>query len=143
VRMTEPQPAASRGLALTREEFTAALCTGDARGASQSYADEATLLAPPAEVIEGRAAIEAFWRVGMEAGMTQLQLAPLRLERRDGVAYELGRFRLHLEGEDGRVVDRGTYMVVHERQTDGSWLRVAEMFNVDGMPSPQPGGRTA
>ena len=93
------------------------------------------MVAPPAEVVEGRMSIEAYWQAGLAAGMTNVELEPFDLEWRDSFAYELGRYELLLDGDDGPVVDRGTYMVVHERQPDGTWLRAAEMFNTNGSPT--------
>ena len=123
-----PPPA----LARSREAFTAALRAGDAHAACRAYTPEATLVAPPAEIVEGRDAIERFWRAGVDAGMTDLELESLELQHRDAFAYELGRYQLLVDGDDGPLVDRGTYMVVHELQRDGSWLRAAEMFNASG-----------
>jgi ketosteroid isomerase-like protein len=142
MRVTQPCASAERDLAPAREALAAALRAGNASEAALAYAEGATLVAPPAEVVEGRAAIEAFWRAGMQMGTLDIDFVPFGLERRDGTAYELGTYRLCLEGEAGSVVDRGTYMVVHERQPDGSWLRAAEMLNADGVPSAQPPGRT-
>ena len=56
----------------TRAAFVAALKDGDAKAASHVYADEARLLAPSAELIQGREAIEAFWRAGLEAGISEV-----------------------------------------------------------------------
>lgn len=125
----------------TRAAFVAALKDGDAKAASHVYADEARLLAPSAELIQGREAIEAFWRAGLEAGISEVELEALELERQGRLAYEIGRYALRLEPTDGgTVVDRGKYVLVHERQPDGSWRRAVEMFNPEGPPA-STGGR--
>jgi ketosteroid isomerase-like protein len=122
-------------VAATRAAFVAALQGGDAGAAAAVYADTARLLAPSAELIRGRSAIEAFWRTGLEAGIVGVELEALELERNDDVAYELGRYALRLEPLDGgAVVDRGKYALVHERQADGSWKRAVETFNPDAPP---------
>lgn len=117
----------------SRAAFVAALRGGDAAAASAVYADDARLLAPSAEVMRGRAAIEAFWRAGVDAGVAEVELEVLELDRRDGVAYEIGRYAMQLRPSDGgTVIDRGNYVLVHERQPDGSWRRAVEMFTPDG-----------
>ena len=122
-------------LAQSRAAFVAALNGGDAEGASSVYAADARLLPPAAEPMQGRAAIEAFWRAGVEAGMAEVDLHALELERRDDHAYEIGRYAFRLEPTGGAaVVDRGNYVLVYERQEDGSWRRAVEMFNPDGSP---------
>lgn len=124
----------------TRSAFIAALEGGDAKAASRVYTQEARLLPPSAELLRGREAIEAFWRAGLDAGISDVELETLELERRDGLAYEIGRYALGLKPSDGGpLVDRGRYVLVHARQPDGSWQRAVEMFNPDGRPATKVG----
>jgi uncharacterized protein (TIGR02246 family) len=119
-----------------RTTFIAALRSGDAAAASALYADDARLIAPSAELIRGRAAIEAFWRAGLDTGVSEVELESLELGIKDGLAYEIGRYALTLEPADGgQVVDRGKYLLVHERQEDGVWRWAVEMFNPDAGPA--------
>ena len=120
----------------SRAAFAAALRGGDAAAAAAVYSDDARLLPPSARPLKGREAITAFWRAGVEAGISDVELDALELERVDGLAYEIGRYALQLEpAEGGTVVDRGNYLVVHERQEDGSWRWAVEMFNPDSTPA--------
>ena len=129
-------PVLEETFAATRDAFVAALESGNAQAAADVYADDARLLAPSAELLQGREAIEAFWRAGLEAGISEVELESLDLERRDSLAYEIGRYALQLEpAEGGTVVDRGNYLLVHERQGDGSWRWAVEMFNPDSSPA--------
>jgi ketosteroid isomerase-like protein len=113
-----------------RDAFVSALESGDAGAASASYTPDARLLAPSAELFRGRAAIERFWMAGLDAGISEVLLETLELVRRNGFAYEIGRYELGLRPADGiRIADRGKYVRVHEQQEDGSWLWALEMFN--------------
>lgn len=119
-------------IAATRAAFIAALRDGDAAAAAAVYADDATLLPPSAEPLKGREAITAFWRAGVEAGISEVELDALELEREERLAYEIGRYALRLQPADsGTVVDRGRYVLVHARQADGTWRRAVEMFSPD------------
>ena len=132
----EPEPTEA-GIAETTAAFVAALAAGDATAASAAYAVDARLVPPATGLVQGRAAIERFWRAGLESGISEVELDALELERRDGLAYEIGRYALWLHPSDARaVVDRGTYVLVHELQGDGSWRRAVEMFS----PSEPPAG---
>jgi len=118
-----------------RAAFMSAVRRGDARAASSVYTDEARLVAPSAELIRGRRAIEAFWQAGVGAGLCGIELETIELAQVGRLAYEIGRYALRLRPADGgSVVDRGKYLLVHERQPDGSWLRAVEMFNPDAPP---------
>jgi ketosteroid isomerase-like protein len=115
-----------------RDAFVGALESGDARAASASYTSDARLLTPSAELFRGRPAIESFWMAGLDTGISEVLLETLELVRRNGFAYEIGRYELGLSPEHGiSIVDRGKYVRVHERQADGSWLWAVEMFNPD------------
>jgi uncharacterized protein (TIGR02246 family) len=117
----------------SRAAFAAALRGGDAAAAAAVYSDDASLLPPSADRLKGRDAIAAFWRAGVEAGISDVELQALELERVDGFAYEIGRYALRLQPlEGGPIVDRGSYVLVHARQPDGSWRRAVEMFSPDG-----------
>lgn len=120
-------------LAETRTAFTTALERGDAAGACAVYADGARLVAPSAELIEGRDAIEAYWQAGVDTGIQRLELEALDVIRGAALACEVGRYALRLVPETGGTVfEAGTYVLVHEQQVDGSWRWVIEMFNPDG-----------
>src|SRR5262249_49249127 len=123
------------GIETTNAAFAAALELGDAKAASAAYTDNARLLPPEAELFEGRGAIEAFGRAEIDAGLMRIQIETLLLERHECLAYEIGRYsvRLRPDGEDD-AVNRGKYLLVHERQPDGSWRRAVEMFNPEKVP---------
>jgi ketosteroid isomerase-like protein len=123
-------------IAAMRATFVEALARGDAAAAAAVYTDTARVLPPAAEPMEGRAAIEAFWRAGIESGISEVELESLELDQRDGLGYEIGRYALRLRAADGAtVVDRGKYVLVHRRQPDGTWRRAVEMFSPDGQPT--------
>jgi ketosteroid isomerase-like protein len=121
-----PEEIASRG----RTAFVEAVALGRPDAVATLYTPDARLLAPTAEVIEGRAAIEAYWQTGLESGLERVDLAPLDVESRDGALYEIGRYVLRLVPTDGgAVTERGTYLLVHSRQADGAWRCAVATFN--------------
>lgn len=122
-----------------RHEFEAAVRRGDPAAAATAYADDATLLAPAAELLRGRGAIERFWQTGIEAGVQAVELGVRELRRSGDVAFEVGEYALHVVPESGLpVVDRGRYLVVHRVGSDGRWRRAAEMFSPDRIPAAEP-----
>jgi ketosteroid isomerase-like protein len=122
---------------------TAALVTaleqGDVVAAGGVYSDAARLLAASAELIQGRAEIEAYWRAGIDLGLSGLAFESRVLEAIGGGVLELGRYAVSVQGESSASpVERGSYLVLHTQASDGSWRRAVEVFNPD---EPQPARR--
>jgi ketosteroid isomerase-like protein len=134
-------PALAGHLAASRSRFVEALIRRDAVRAADAYTADARLLAPSAELLTGRSAIERFWQAGIEAGLTEIELRSLEIWRVGADAYEIGSYELRLETLDGsRVIDRGRYLFVLRQEGDGVWRRAVEMFSPDRSPQvEQPG----
>jgi ketosteroid isomerase-like protein len=112
-----------------RRAFMDALGRRDARAAADVYAAEARILLPASRPMDGRAAIEAFWRAGLESGMSSLDLFPDFLEGEREFACEIGRYVLHAEPRDETaVVEEGRYLIVHRQEPDGAWRRALEIL---------------
>lgn len=115
--------------------FSAAIRGGDAVAAASAYAADARLLAPSADLIEGRSRIASFWRAGLDAGIREIDRVPVRIDGHGSVAYEIGRYTIRLRPpEGGCVVDHGSYLVVHQRDADGAWRWAVEAFTPEGAP---------
>ena len=131
----DEQPGIEEAARAANRRFVDAIRGADPRAASSGYAEHARLLAPSADLIEGRAGIESFWRAGLEAGIRSVELVPIRIDGHDAVAFEIGHYAIRLRPPDGgSVVDRGSYLLVHERAADGTWAWSLEMFTPDGSP---------
>lgn len=119
-----------QAIADARAAFSNALGRGDTRSAASLYAVTARLVAPSADLIEGREAIEAFWRAGIDSGVEAVELEAVEVQHRDRMAYEIGRYLLRMRPElTETAIDRGTYVLVLEPRDDGSWCRTVEMFS--------------
>ena len=128
-----------RAARAANERFVAAIRGHDPSAASSGYAADARLLAPSADLIEGRAGFESFWRAGLDAGIRDVARVPLRIEARGAIAFEIGRYAIRLRPPDGGcVVDRGSYLLVHERSAAGHWAWTLEMFTPEGTPQIAP-----
>lgn len=111
------------------KEFMAALSSGDAAGVTAFYTEDAKLLPPNSEILEGREAIQAFWQGGMDMGIKECKLETVIVEAQGDAAYEIGTYTLTIEPPGGPVItDKGKYLVVWKRQ-DGSWKLHADSFH--------------
>ena len=94
------------------------------------YADDGALLAPGAPLAEGRDAVRAVWTtlVGLPGLALEWTPASVRVSGAGEMAYEIGTYRMSVDGPSGRVEDEGKYLVVWRRTGDG-WKVGADAFN--------------
>jgi ketosteroid isomerase-like protein len=112
-----------------RRSFIAALDRGDAAAAARVYASDGRLLLPMTTPLDGRSSIEAFWRAGLEAGMSGLELVPHSINPDAAFACEVGAYTLRSSPRDeAPVTEHGRYLIVHRLDGDGAWRRALEMY---------------
>lgn len=113
-------------IATGNERFMTAFSRGDAAGVAAVYSSDARVLPPGGEPIAGRPAIEAFWRGVLDLGIKAARLETEELEVHGARAIEVGRYVL--EGEAGRTLDRGKYLVVW-REEGNDWRLHRDIWN--------------
>jgi ketosteroid isomerase-like protein len=118
------------GIDASTERFLQELARGEAAAAASTYDEDAILLPPAGEAVRGRKAIESFWQSGIEIGVRALELEPLERGEAGRLVYEVGRYRMVMQGaEDQPTLERGAYVVLHRQDPDGSWRRAVDTFN--------------
>jgi uncharacterized protein (TIGR02246 family) len=111
--------------------FAAAFNGGDGAGVAALYTDDAALLPPGGERVDGRAAIETFWQGAIDGGLTNLTLRVVEVEAKGDIAYEVGALSLQAPGEDGQPVTvEGKYVVVWQKGADGAWRLHRDIWNM-------------
>jgi len=114
------------------QDFARALVAKDVDAASAFYADSAVLLPPNAPAVVGKAGIRGF--LGAFPPLTELTLTVDGIVGAGDLAYAYGRYHLTVAAQ-GAPVDSGKFLDIRQRQADGSWKYVADMFNTS-IPAP-------
>jgi uncharacterized protein (TIGR02246 family) len=122
-RATEPVP---EGIQETIAAFTEALTGGTGEDVAQCYTEDATVIAPGAEIAEGREAIAALWQGMIDGKIHEAELTTVKLDISGNLASEQGTARLVLGEEATEVVVR--YLVTW-REQDGRWLMLRDIWN--------------
>jgi uncharacterized protein (TIGR02246 family) len=117
-------PGARRGIEAAVAQYVTATNQGDSEALTALYAEDAVLLPPDHEPIQGREAIGAFWRQGTDEG---LEVRTLRIEVDGNVGYLVGSY--HLPPTEEEPADSGKYVMCLRRQSDGSWKLTADIWN--------------
>ena len=122
-----------RAIRAADEAWARALEQKDLEGVMVNYAEDAVFHAPDAPALVGREAIrERFARrlatPGYAAGFATTRVV---VAKAGDMAYEMGAFRVTLEGEGGRPLTRvGKHLVTWEKR-GGRWQVTAESLNFD------------
>jgi uncharacterized protein (TIGR02246 family) len=120
-------PAGRQAVESAIRRYVEASNRGDVTTLASLYADDAMLLPPDHEPIQGRDAIRAFWRQGIDEG---LEVTNLAVEVNGNLGYLVGQY--HLPATDEEPADSGKYVMCLKRQRDGSWKVTADIWNQSG-----------
>ena len=109
-------------------QFVDAFNDGDAATVASFYAEDAVLFPPGADRVDGRSAIEAFWKGAIDSGMTIVDLHAVEVDARYDIAGEVGVFTLNVPGDAGSTDVDGQYIVIWKR--DGhTWQLYRDIWN--------------
>lgn len=114
------------GIEAANAEFAAALRRGDAGAIAAMYTERGQLFPPNEKIVEGRAAIERYWRASMDAGVKAIELKTTEVEGLGESVVEAGLYTVN--GKDGAVIDRGKYLVLW-RRVEGAWKLHRDCWN--------------
>lgn len=90
------------------------------------YAEDAVAYPPNGEPVKGRAAVQKMWQAVLDSGIASFELNTTGVESGGDVAYETGTYAL--KTKDGKVADRGKYVVGWKR-VKGQWLLHRDIWN--------------
>jgi ketosteroid isomerase-like protein len=96
------------------------------------YTADAMLLRSNYPPVRGAAAVREFFFAALDAGLGEVELEPLRLEVAGDMAYEAGRCKALVPSATGkRREERGKYLWVCARQSNGEWKLSADSWSSD------------
>jgi len=134
---------AANAIEIAHQRFAQALSQRDPAMMARLYGEHALVMPPKAEIVEGRAAIQGYWRTVMEAGLRSVALTTIRVDEFGGeVAREIGRFSYEATEPGAPPAEvEGKYVVVW-RKSGGEWLHDSDIWNfTDPSEAAQAPGR--
>lgn len=82
--------------------------------------------------VRGAAAVREFFFAALDAGLGEVELEPLRVEIAGDLAYEAGKCKALVPGATGkRREERGKYLWICARQSNGEWKLAADCWSSD------------
>ena len=96
------------------------------------YASDALVLRPNHPAVRGTPAIREFFFASLDSGVGDVEIDPIRLDVIGDVAYEAGRFKMLVPVAVGkRREERGKYLAILARQSNGEWRIVSDCWSSD------------
>jgi uncharacterized protein (TIGR02246 family) len=115
--------------------WESAFNAGDGKRVAELYTEDAALLPPDAERVDGKAAIAEFWQGAIDSGLADADLEPVEVVEAGDLAHEVGTVTLSAPGSNGeRVSLSGKYIVVWQRGDDGAWRLHRDIWNMNPAP---------
>jgi len=97
-----------------------------------TYAADALVLRPNHPAVRGTAAIREFFFTALDSGFGEVELDPMRVDVVGDFAYEAGRCKMLVPVVVGkRREERGKYLTVLARQSNGEWRIVSDCWSTD------------
>lgn len=111
------------------ERLATALKSGDVEAISQMYADDARILPPGRDIIEGRGAIKDFWAVEIK-NMSDFTISTLDVKPLgDSHVREIGKFTGKTTGSNPQEFT-GKFITIWQKIGDG-WQVTDDIWNLD------------
>jgi uncharacterized protein (TIGR02246 family) len=128
--------AVRRTIEETNARFTEAFKRGDSATVMASYADDAIVMMPNEEASRGREGVRKVFR----DMLSQMTVKDFKVTTDDvmvggDLAVETGKYEWTLQPKANpnakEVKDKGKFVTVWQRQSDGSWKIVRDIINSD------------
>ena len=124
-------------IAAGNASFVAAIGRHDPAAAASLYTRDGEVLPAGSEAIQGRPAIEQFWRGALDMGIKGARLESVEVDGTDDCAYEVGRYTMN--GEADQQLDTGKYVVIWK--TEDGQLKIHRDIWTTNLQAPAPAGR--
>lgn len=123
---------AEAALRKTTQDWALACNTKQLDDLVELYVPDALVQRPNVPAVRGTAAIREFFFGVLEAGLSEVELDPLRTELLGDFGYEAGRCKSLVPiAMAKRREERGKYLVLLSRQANGEWRIVADSWSSD------------
>ncbi|MGD0567205.1 MAG: DUF4440 domain-containing protein [Candidatus Sulfotelmatobacter sp.] len=128
----EPMSRSEAAVRRLTQEWVLACNTRQLDELIELYAADALVLRSNLPPIRGAMAVREFFFSSLEAGLGEVAVEPMRVEVVGDLAHEVGRYSALVPGTVGkRREERGKYLWVFAKQSNGDWKLVSECWSSD------------
>lgn len=121
-----PPPDVTADITAANEAFMTAFGSGNGAAVAELYTEDARLLPPGSDPVEGRVAIAAFWQSVIDSGVAEARLMTDEVENLGDTAYEVSHYGMY--DAAGNLIGEGKYIVIW-KHTDAGWKLHRDIWN--------------
>ena len=128
-------------MAAVNTKFANAVKAGDAKAVTALYTDDAVAMPPNAPAMQGHEAIAGLFNAWFtEMTVTDFALTTTEVVPAGDMAVETGTYNMTMKLKSGGdpLTDKGKFIVVWKRGSDGAWKLHRDIWNSD---APAPGAK--
>ncbi len=113
--------------------YAAALNAGDLDGIMAGFTDDAVRMPPNASAIIGKESIRSLLQTNLEQNTYQLDNPPEEVQVSGDLAFARGTYTVTVTPKAGgeSIQREGKYLVIFQKQPDGSWKAARDIWNSD------------
>lgn len=124
--------AGARALAKLDDDWSKAAVARDVERVASFYAEQAMAYPPNEPAATGRAAAKKVWAAYLSDPSFSISWKTTHAEVAGDLGYTAGTYEDSFKGPDGKLVnEKGKYLCVWRKQSDGTWKAVHDMWNSD------------
>jgi ketosteroid isomerase-like protein len=99
---------------------------GDVESIASNYLEDAKILPPNMDILEGRKTIKAFWQGALEMGIKSYKAEMTEVESSGNLGFCIGTYAIY--GENDQEINKGKFLTVL-KNVDGKWKIYRDTFN--------------
>ena len=107
-------------------KFKKSIEQGDVGNIGSLYTEDAKILPPNMDMLEGRDTIQKFWQGALEMGIKSYQPEIIEVEYSGNLGFFLGKYTLY--GDGNKIINKGKFVTVF-KNVDGEWKVYRDIFN--------------
>ena len=111
------------------KKFSEGFAKSDASITASGFADDAVVFPPDANMIQGKKAIEEFWKTVMASGVKKVTLNTVEISVSGDFTVERGTGVLEIHPETGTPLEQNIKYVVVWRHVANSWKNMWDIWN--------------
>ena len=111
--------------------YAKAFNAGDAAKVAAIYRKDAIFMMPETPAYKGTKGVEALNQGMIDAGWRNIKFKSIKSGSDGDLAFNVGNVSMDQPSGSGTTRVKGKYLDVYQRQRDGSWKIIANMYNSD------------